>query len=166
MQLMPKLCICVVVLIAIASPAAANWQYTTWGMTPDQVTAAAHGNVLSVDPTTRNSMDGDQILLETPYSAGDFHFTADFGFDSTSRLDRVHLVLQSGDAVGLRAALQKKYGDPKHQDADFEAFGGRIIWITPDEQIVLWQMGSNSPGVTPNVTLEYTRIEKSSGEGL
>ena len=78
----------------------------------------------------------------------------------------MHLVLQSGDVIGLRAALLKKYGDPQHKDPDFEAFGGRIIWVTQDEEIVFWQMGSNSPGVTPNVTLDYTRRAQGSGEGL
>lgn len=155
-----------VALFASVSPAAANWQFTTWGMTPDQVTTAAHGDTTPANPSTQDSIDGDKILMEAPYSAGAFNFTAGFAFDSTDHLDRVHLVLQSGDAVALRAALVKKYGDPKHTDSDFEAFGGRIIWVTPTDEIVLRQMGSNSPGVTPNVTLDYKRLALSSGEGL
>ncbi len=45
-------------------------------------------------------------------------------------------------------------------------FGGRIIWTTQDEQIVRWQMGSNTPGVTPNVSLDYSRRGDTSGNGL
>ncbi len=153
-------------LIVLVSPAVANWQFTTWGMTPDQVTGAAHGGTHLVDPSTRDSIDGDRILLEAPYSAGAFNFAAGFAFDSANHLDRVHLVLQSGDAVALRAALLKKYGDPQHADPDFEAFGGRIVWVTSADEIVLRQIGSNSPGVTPSVTLDYKRHEQSSGEGL
>jgi hypothetical protein len=166
MRSVVKVCLCLTALVVTASPAAANWQYTTWGMTPDQVSSAAHGNVLHVDPSARNSTDGDQILLETPYAAGTFNFKAGFAFDSRTHLDRVHLVLLSGDAVELHAALLKKYGDPQNKDSDFESFGGRITWITTDETIVLSQSGSNSPGVTPSVTLDYTRLSTASSDGL
>lgn len=158
--------LCALVLIAAASPASANWQYTTWGMTREQVARAAPGGTIDVDPSTRSSVDGDKILLEAPYTAGTFNFTAGFGFDSTDHLDRVHLVLQSGDAASLHVALVKRYGDPKHEDSDFDAFGGRITWITADQTIVLSQSDSAAPGVTPGVTLDYARLNNASGEGL
>lgn len=156
----------VMTLLAIASPASAHWQFTAWGMSREQVAGAAHGNATGVDPSTRGSVDGDKILLEAPYTAGTFNFTAGFGFDSMDHLDRVHLVLQSGDAVALRAGLVKKYGDPKHEDSDFDAFGGSIIWVTTDETIILSQSDSNAPGVTPTVTLDYIRLNNASDEGL
>ena len=37
---------------AIASPAGAHWQYSKWGMTPDQVVAASKGTVQRVDPSS------------------------------------------------------------------------------------------------------------------
>jgi hypothetical protein len=154
------------VLIASVSPASAAWQYTTWGMTPDQVIRAAHAGMNEVDPSTRSSVDGDKILLETPYAAGTFNFTAGFAFDSTNHLDRVRLVLQSGDAAELHVALAKRYGEPKHEDSDFDAFGGRITWITAAETIVLSQRDGNSQGVTPSVTIDYARLNNASGEGL
>jgi hypothetical protein len=153
-------------MMSVASPSYANWQFTTWGMTPSQIVTASHGAAVSVDPSTQSSIDGDRILLQMPYNTGAFDFTANFAFDNSSQLDRVHLVLQSGSATDLRAALVKKYGKPQHEDPDYEAFGGRIIWTTQDEQIVLWQMGSNTPGVTPNVSLDYSRRGDTSGNGL
>ncbi len=88
---MLKFCICVAILIAVASPAAANWQYTAWGMTPDQVTAATHGNVLSVDPSTRSSVDGDRWRWKRHSAVGDFHFTADFRGSIARTVWTVHL---------------------------------------------------------------------------
>jgi hypothetical protein len=150
-----------------APPAFADWQFTKWGMTPDQVAAASHGAAASVDPLTiSNAVNGDRTLLQMPYNAGTFDFVASFAFDNSDHLDRVHLVLQSGAAIDLRTALLAKYGKPAHQDSDLEAFGGRIIWITPGEEIDLWQMSSNSPGVTPNVSLDYIRRGDTSGNGL
>lgn len=39
-------------LSAIASPALADWQWTRWGMTPAEVTAAAAGKVRQTEPQT------------------------------------------------------------------------------------------------------------------
>lgn len=155
-----------IAFMTAVSPALANWQFTSWGMTLGQVKMAASANVTEIDPLTRNSVNGDRILLEGVYSTGTFNFTADYAFDASTHLDRVHLVLQSGDALALRTALNKKYGDPKHVDSDFDAFGGRITWITPEETIVLQQMSGYSPGVTPNVTLDYSRPSSLPEEGL
>ena len=161
-----KIALFAAVAIIAASPAFAGWQFTTWGMTPAQVMTASQGAAALVDPTDRSSLNGDRVLLEMLYVTGDFDFAASFAFDSAGHLDRVHLVLRSGSAIDLRAALIAKYGKPKDQDPDVEAFGGRAIWIAPDEQIVLSQMGSNAPGVTPNVSMDYIRLGTASGSGL
>lgn len=86
-------------LCFVATNASANWQYTTWGMTKDQVIAASHGTAVDIAPDRkagqRVSSSHMTALLQAPYTSGQYAFTAYFRFeDTTGRLVGVHLELQ------------------------------------------------------------------------
>lgn len=115
---------------ALAStPVRADWQFTKWGMTVDQVKAASHGLAvdLSASEVARNSTSSEQALLSMPYNSGDLHMTALFRF-SSGKLARVVL----DNAVGARAALMAKYGKPDVVVSDISKWyqgGDQIMFI-------------------------------------
>ena len=75
-----------------ASAAKADWEYTKWGMTPQQVVSAAKNRTRKSSDLHPDS-DGNVTKLVAPYQSGKFSFEAQFGFDAADRLSSVTLVL-------------------------------------------------------------------------
>ena len=75
-----------------ASAAKADWEYTKWGMTPQQVVSASK-NLAKEGSDLRPDSDGNVTKLVAPYQSGKFSFKAQFGFDAADRLSSVTLVL-------------------------------------------------------------------------
>ncbi|MGY3610455.1 MULTISPECIES: hypothetical protein [unclassified Bradyrhizobium] len=102
----------------LAGPANANWQYTKWGMTPDQVIAASRGEMKKCDATcSKQRTDTETALTYAKYRSGEFSFTA-FAFfgNSSNRLEYVELRLdEASKAYRLLAELKSKYGEPTSQ---------------------------------------------------
>lgn len=100
-----------------ASPANANWQFTSWGMTPEQVQQASGGTARPTTPDEKKAYTySDQGIAaeETmPYTAGDLSFTAYFLFGARG-LQGVSLKLNGGEAQSqeLQHTLVDKYGTP------------------------------------------------------
>ena len=80
-----------------ASAAKANWEYTKWGMTPEQVVSAAK-NLTRKSSDPHPDSDGNVTKLVAPYRSGKFSFEAQFGFDAADRLSSVTLVLNDKSA--------------------------------------------------------------------
>lgn len=102
-----------VITALCATPAAADWQYTKWGMTPAQVAQASRGALQPCDA----ACDRRKTATETPrlvgsYKTGEFAFTAFAIFDRSERLSRVLLELHGPAGYALAAALRNKYGEP------------------------------------------------------
>lgn len=81
-----------------ASAAKADWQYTKWGMTPDQVANAAKNRTKKSSDLHPDS-DGNVTRLVAPFPSGKFSFEAQFGFDAADRLSSVTLVLKDKSAA-------------------------------------------------------------------
>lgn len=111
---------CILGALALASPLAANWQYSKWGMSPAQVAGASHGK--ATEPTDEEkaagSEDGNVPLLKAPWHSGSFEFTAYFYFTrgKAKRLTHVSLTLEKGDGHELLGALRQKYGKALSSD--------------------------------------------------
>jgi hypothetical protein len=96
----------------------ADWQWTKWGMTPQQVVSASKGVATLTSPDRRTKLSVSQAgkitmdaKLTAPYSANGFSFTAAFLFDvSTEGLKCVSLELVSGNANSLEGQLTTIYG--------------------------------------------------------
>jgi hypothetical protein len=117
-----------------AGSASANWAYTTWGMTPDQVVAASNGAVRLIPAAKRKQDDADnwEIAAEGDYQDGDFALSASFMFD----LKKGGLICVLYSAPGkqselIRPAIEKKYGKPIKEDELFTL--KTTTWHTPDE---------------------------------
>ena len=80
-----------------ASAAKADWEYTKWGMTPQQVISASK-NLTRESSDLHPDSDGNITKLVAPYQSGRFSFEAQFGFDATDRLSSVTLVLKDKSA--------------------------------------------------------------------
>ena len=75
-----------------ASAAKADWEYTKWGMTPQEVVSASK-NLAKEGTDLRADSDGNVTKLVAPFQSGKFSFEAQFGFDAADRLSSVTLVL-------------------------------------------------------------------------
>jgi hypothetical protein len=80
-----------------ASAAKADWKYTKWGMTPQQVVSVSN-NLAKEGSDLRPDSDGNVTKLVAPYQSGKFPFEAQFGFDPADRLSSVTLVLNDKSA--------------------------------------------------------------------
>jgi hypothetical protein len=80
-----------------ASAAKADWEYTKWGMTPQQVISASK-NLTRESSDLHPDSDGNITKLVAPYQSGKLSFEAQFGFDATDRLSSVTLVLKDKSA--------------------------------------------------------------------
>src|ERR1700721_2662076 len=93
-----KLLVIVLALACCAvSAAKADWEYTKWGMTPQQVVSASK-NVTREGSDLHPDIDGNVSKLIAPYQSGTFHFEAQFGFDAADKLATVTLVLNDKSA--------------------------------------------------------------------
>src|ERR1700744_2051954 len=72
--------------------AKADWKYTKWGMTPQEVVSASN-NLAKEGTDLHPDSDGNVTKLVAPYQFGKFSFEAQFGFDKADRLSSVTLVL-------------------------------------------------------------------------
>ncbi len=72
------------VMAAFPQYASANWEYTTWGMTPDQVIAASHGKatLLPVSQPYRDDNAHWEMAVKSTYSDGPVNLYVGFTFDT------------------------------------------------------------------------------------
>ena len=99
----------VLALMAIATPALADWQATKWGMTSAEVVSAT-GN--AAKPNTDPDADSDE-LLAMPYTKAGIKFTTTFAFDEkTKLLNGVRLVPEDGKCAKAFEMAKADYGAP------------------------------------------------------
>jgi hypothetical protein len=122
------------ITMGLGRPAAADWAYTKWGMTPEQVVAASNGtaHVLPADKRTRNDADKWEIAADGNYKDGDLPLSTGFMFDLKSG----GLICVVYNATGkpseaLEAKLTQRYGSPAEQSDIFTM--KTIHWTKPDD---------------------------------
>ena len=71
-----SLCLCMVI---VPISAHADWQYATWGMSPEHVIAASKGvAVRAENPAV--ARNGERGLLTAPYATNNIRFVVHFWF--------------------------------------------------------------------------------------
>ena len=94
------------------SAAQADWQYTRWGMTMDEVVVASKGR--ATRPKKPNTVEDGSILnlLSAPYTANRLKFKAEFWFaEEDRRLSSVRLsLIKISQCPDMRGALTNVYG--------------------------------------------------------
>lgn len=102
------------ILCLIATPAAAHWDRTRWGMTPEAVKALYPSAVPSGDPALVDPAK-PVLQLASPYVFDGQSFSLPrLFFRNGGRLDRVEFASfgDQGRVPGLLAWLERRYGKP------------------------------------------------------
>ncbi len=134
------------------SPAAANWQYTQWGMSPDEVTTASNSAARS-NPDRMLDAEGLQAELIAPYQGAAIPFTAVFLFDPENKLEVVTLNPVGGIACPVIVqALGANHGKPEG-DADM-VLAKTLRWDDVDNNnlIVYADLGEGK------CTIQYSKL--------
>jgi hypothetical protein len=114
------LSLCGALLVATSAPAWANWQYTRWGMSSDEVFKAAKGRAVAIPESEQPAESTVTTIakLTSTFSYGRFSFHVFFRFDrETGGLSQVVLSLDSSaDCRLLKQSLADEYGKPVRED--------------------------------------------------
>jgi hypothetical protein len=118
----------------LSSSASADWAYTHWGMSPEQVAAASRGSVKVLDVGRQTRDDADHWVLAAQGSFVDDALRLDVGFTFDTRTNGLNCVMYNaagGDVATLKAVLVKRYGKP----ASASSYGSTEIltWRQPDK---------------------------------
>jgi hypothetical protein len=100
----------VAAVCAMAAPATAGWQYTKWGMTPEEVSAASNGSAPESLGTSGDAIEGLEIGNVGTYRADVQVFQAIYYYRAGG-LARVKLKTTQG-CDGLINRLRAAYGQP------------------------------------------------------
>lgn len=120
----------IALILATPNPAAADWQYTKWGMTPDEVIAASNGAASESTPSPDSEPSEIVTLASADYVASGYEFWVSFGFSADRRLSEVSLSLRDSDkCVYLADALDRRYGRPVSREGGLLTV---ITWHEPD----------------------------------
>lgn len=103
------------VLTLSAQTAKADWQYTRWGMTPDQVITASSGKAKRLDPAfMATHPDASPVMGSYRLQSGE---TASVSFDfQSNQLVKVSLNGFSDYGTNLPVLLRQTYGAPIFQE--------------------------------------------------
>ncbi len=166
----------IALLLALAAsvPVEANWQYTKWGMTPEQVKAAAGSR--SVQRVSDDEAAGhrikdsrDQAVLKSTWKSGDFEFQVFFYFRDGKKLSQVSLELEDAANQGLALveSLTQKYGKPfPHSE---EQFLELYVWHGETDQVSYLGIGTkvtNLPGAKATVNVRYQPLNNADNDAL
>ena len=148
-----------VVTMAAATPARANWQYTQWGMSPDQVKLASDGTARD-NGDRKLDADGVKATLTAPYEGAALPFTAVFLFDARDRLEYVTLnpIGQISCPVVLQA-LSANHGTPTGTDDMVHASTRRWDDVENDNLVVFLDLGQG------NCSIQYSKLPNTQPRG-
>lgn len=132
-------------LLAYTATAHADWEWTTWGMHPEQIVAASNGNArlaTEEEIKAKSLKQDDQVVRAAkayaPFSMDGIAFNTWFYFDpKTDALMCVRLVPEKDASLKtLRNRLETTYGPETTETHEklFSAFWiNKIIWSKDDE---------------------------------
>ena len=149
-------------LTASVLPAAADWQYTQWGMSPAQVKAAS-GEVAQDNADRRLDADGLSAALTAFYQGESIPFTATFLFNAQDKLH--YVTLSPVDRISCPLIVQTlaaHYGPPKGRADMVHARTMRWDDTENDNLVVYLDLGGG------DCTIQYSKLPptRPDGKGL
>ena len=134
---MPRLTVILSLLAALpATPAAAHWEYTRWGMTEAQVVAASRTAVRALPPAERRAVPAARMEYRAAgeFRAGALRLSVAFAFDSRNGgLVCVSARGEARHAGALRTRLERRFGPPQERGQDPASGTESLGWSRPDE---------------------------------
>ena len=121
----------VILPLLTAQPAIADWAYTRWGMSPDEVARASGGPVSTHARQAHYSSEGHDALASGSYSAAGFEFDVHFLFSKDNRgLSHVTLSVRPvSRCTELLWTLKDIYGLPEEQADEPASHGFAAIQV-------------------------------------
>jgi hypothetical protein len=121
----------------IAPTARADWQYTRWGMTPEQVVAASGGAAQLLPEADRPRLPPMMTAAAGTYQDGPIPMRVAFSFNIQSGgLVCVTYGLNGHDNdEAFKAALVKRYGPPEAASGVAFLSMSNLVWKTPTDKI-------------------------------
>jgi hypothetical protein len=148
-----------------STPTYANWQYTKWSMTPEQVIASSAGKMHRCDATCdKQKTDTETALTYGPYRSGEFSFKAfTFFGNAAKKLEYVQLDLNDPSlAYKLLGELKSKYGEPTSQSNS--QLSTIASWRGGADQVQVFILGMG--GHPTYATITYRPRQSRSNKGL
>ncbi len=142
-----------------ATPAAADWQYSQWGMSPAEVEAASGGGA---KPNDDRGLDAEGLRAElaAPYTAGSVPFTAVFRFDAEDALDDVALIPAGPVSCPVvRTTLIAHHGTPEGQADPRSAPTLRWHDLDADNLVVFADFGDG------HCSIQYSKLPNTRPNG-
>ncbi len=112
-------------------PAKAEWEYTRWGMSVDEVVEASEGAAIPVNPDEQFFFEDDtqQTMLKSQWSTDGYSFDVFFNFsNSDSKLSEI-VFKSTGNNEDLGLAMIEEFGLPSRaqgglsrKDSDIRGF--------------------------------------------
>jgi hypothetical protein len=142
-----SVCAVFAVSCAVCAGAHADWEYTKWGMTPEQVAAASKGEVKVLPPDKRRKVEEAHMEsgAEGTHAAGPLKVKVGFSFDTqTGGLICVSYGVDRGaENDALKDWMVKQYGPPQ-KTGGLPVIGlQQASWTKPDD--IMLQISSNEP---------------------
>ncbi len=146
-------------LAALAHPAAANWQYTQWNMTPAEVKTASHG--AAQDNNDRGfDAPGRKAQLMAAYQGEAIPFNAVFLFNDENELKTVTLTpVRKDDCPIVMGRLRDRYGQPKENSDLIHAAIAR--WDDYESSNLVVLMTIEKEGCT----IQYSKLPATHADG-
>ncbi|GAC1339747.1 MAG: hypothetical protein NVS2B16_26930 [Chloroflexota bacterium] len=153
---------CTVTAIALsATGARADWQYTKWGMSPEQFARASHGAASVVPFNQKSVRDGKSCLIQGGYQtdAQNYKLTGCFvGQDLALIVLNLPHPASPSDMINTVSALTAKYGQPTNIHTDH--VGSLYTWIDQQSHN---QIQASWIGSINMLDVYYTPIKVGSG---
>ncbi|MES2710784.1 MAG: hypothetical protein V4653_04330 [Pseudomonadota bacterium] len=127
----------IVLALLTATPAAAHWEYTRWGMTEDAVIAASRGAARTL-PTAQRRRQGDlDYRAAARIEAEGARFRVVFGFGRAGLRCVSIRAEDPRQAPALRRWITRGFGPPQQVGGDAEQ--SVLAWSRPDSIEILVQ---------------------------
>jgi hypothetical protein len=122
--------------LAFIPQAHADWAYTKWGMTVDQVVAASHGTVTAIPKAQQQTLEGAHVVTaaQGTYTEGDLRLRTAFQFDTENGGLRCILYAPQSPSQDtlLKQSLVQRYGTPQQSSiVSLET----LTWHAPADDI-------------------------------
>ena len=134
----------------------ADWEYTHWGMTPEEVASASGGAVTVLPEDKREVIESAEMTnaAEGTFTSGDVKMRVGFSFDSNDGglVCVAYAVYAATDNPKLEAYMRQRYGQPANESS-LEAIGmTSLTWKTPDD--ISLDMMKDQPGTVIHCRME------------
>ena len=146
-------------LAVLAEPALADWQYTRWGMSPDEVKKASEGAAVENQDRSLDA-DGLKAQLVAPFAGATLPFDAVFLFGIRDRLAVVTLNPRDlASCARLPDVLRAHYGPPLSNEAADKARTARWNDYGNNNVVNFLDLGGGG------CSIEYSKLPNTRNDG-